>query len=74
VTVLYWGRLVVPEEGSEGRGKQGGTAVNQRGEDNDPACLESVIILLLLIGILVVLLRFLTPTHSSIFHNISNNL
>ena len=74
MTVLYWGRLVVPEEGYEVRGKQGRTAVNQRGEDDDPASLEYVIILLLVIGVLVGALYFLTPTDSSIFHNISNNL
>jgi hypothetical protein len=54
--------------------RQGRTAVNQRGEDDGPSSLEYVIILLLVIGVLVGTLYFLTPTDSSIFHNISNNM
>jgi hypothetical protein len=70
--VLYWGRLVVPEEGYEGRGKQGRTAVNQRGEDNGPSCLWYVIMLLLFFAIMVLVLLLITPTAP--FHNIGNNL
>ena len=53
MTVLYWERLVVLGEGSEGRGNQGGTAVNQRDDDKGRGYLEYVIILMLCIVVVV---------------------